>query len=169
MAIVSGSDRLLIYSPYCASAHSNKALIWNNTLNIVSNPVFLFLIFSLEKLHSAERTGYTGGLLAGFLNIGFLIERDPLCFHIRHENSTSRANKGSRWLSCSDRLFWGYRDTGPIKRVVRGEIHEWEVYRENIFSVDEIIIRNLSYEGRKSKLLKSTNWETYMTIAEEEK
>lgn len=121
-------------------------------------------------MHSAETwTGYTGGLLAGFLNIGFLIERDPLWFHIRHENSTSRANKGSRWLSCSDRLFRGYRDTGPIKRMVRGEIHEWEVNRENIFSVDEIIIRDLSYEGRESKLFKSTNCETCTIIAEEEK
>lgn len=53
--------------------------------------------------------------------------------------------------------------------MVRGEIHEWEVNRENIFSVEEIIIRDLSYEGRESKLFKSTNCETYTIIAEEEK
>lgn len=70
-------------------------------------------------------------VLRSFLNIVFLIERTLLWCHTRHENSTSQADKGSRWLSCSDGLLHVTETWGPL-RLVLGGIQEWEVNDQNI-------------------------------------
>lgn len=95
------------------------------------NPGPWFWGRELPPLHVSYWTSWTQGLLAGFSNIGFLIEAAPLCCHIR---GTRKARARQTMAADGFPALMNYAEViqtwGP-SRVVRGEIKEWEVSREH--------------------------------------
>ena len=81
---------------------------------------------ALELPRARCWTGRTpGGLLAGFLNIGFVIEGNPLCCHIRGTRTArARRTKAADGFPAPMNYFEVTETRGPL-RVVRREITEW--------------------------------------------
>lgn len=71
--------------------------------------------------------------MAGFLNIGFLIEGHPLCCHIRGTRTArARRTKAADGFPAPMNYF-EVTETQGLLRVVRGEIKERGVNHKNTF------------------------------------